>query len=569
MEEASRLSRSGVDAMTTAGPGPERRTSTFTTVQITPIKASPEMKNAIRRQRRMVGIGYAPSGLPSQRVFKPVYRAVLPGGVQPNSTQYTIITSHSLSGRDVTDDLNGVHQRDTVDDEMETTANSAIPKYGSDVKTLRVNNGGYSVIYEKRVHLQGDKMVSPRGEADNAMLTSTPASLRLTLAPNHHRQLNMVRSVTSDHLTGRNPMVSNMKPFLDDSRISSESWQRGNHVFLTQSRRGHINMTFQGQEHGFAENSRKTDPQTIMQPDITDAESAPATEKPDTGNIHQKHNMPREMPCVDFANSIISAVNSDLNQVYQLCHARVKYSDIIEKAQPHRLNDNASTRGGATSKLSIGAPNTGVPNQLSFFSPTSAASSSPLTSPRRSQLFPNLLVKPSRQVFSNKSALEFDTSSWSTTYPGQDFKKEFSESSQTSAPEPVVDYDKSDTFVIEFNGNASPNSKRPILKHTLKTTNTGDTYGKTPAGDVNNNSNSSSTDTFPTVTAGQGSRNGNTGVSTSTFNLQARRKLPENAGPTAGSREKGRLVRFNADPKIHEFTPSEPVVPSKFPQTDS
>uniref|UniRef100_A0A2C9M4I5 Uncharacterized protein n=1 Tax=Biomphalaria glabrata TaxID=6526 RepID=A0A2C9M4I5_BIOGL len=561
-------------------------------VAITPLKAPMEIKNALRRQRRMFGINYAPPPTAQSTLAKPTYRAVLPEAFQQNCTQYTITTSHSLTGDTpkgeepnyivtrVSDNGGSrggaVYERRLESASIASAKNADIaraagnlpratlssnklkqtPENYEALASPRSNAPDTSSKYQNSLRLNGfQKMaMAPKDASDLHHVSKTlPPGFRVKAPLESNNLFGFSRSQTSDRLTLRNhdSNVVRRMSYDDDLGVHRE------YVSFDQGRRGKVHLNFPPpiRLHDAVDSTRggylevtsplRVDPKTVSE---ISALSKQETSEPtdETQNHSGKFSAVSSM---DLADSIIKAVNENINEVYQLCQTKVKYSDFIEKTQPHRLSSNETQWNGAEIKLkenALNEPSSKKNNQTK----------SALTFPKRTNLLPNLQL---RQRGMSTLVQGSDARSILNHLHDSDSKEDQALVSMSALPEPEIDYDKPITIIIECNREGSLKSTRPILKQTSKSNNGFGNFEKPRDGDLNNNKLTQLS--FALGTQNVVEHGTKPDVDTATDCRSAHKKYqPETNEPTLG---KGRLVRFNADPKIHEFATTDPVLSPK------
>ncbi|KAK0048218.1 GPI-anchored protein pfl2 [Biomphalaria pfeifferi] len=563
-------------------------------VAITPLKAPMEIKNALRRQRRMFGINYAPPPTAQSTLAKPTYRAVLPEAFQPSCTRYTITTSHSLTGDTpkgeepnyivtrVTDNVGSrggvVYEKRLESASIASSKNADIARAAGNLpratlstnkfkqtpenyETLaspRSNAPDTSSKYHNSFRLNGfQKMaMAPKDVSDLHHVSKTlPPGFRVKAPIESNNLFGFSRSQTSDRLTLRNHDNNVVRRMSYDDDLGLHRVIRKDYVSFDQGRRGKVHFSFpppirlhdavDSSRGGYLDVTSRVDPKTVSE---ISALSKQETSEPidETQNHSGKFSAVSSM---DLADSIIKAVNENINEVYQLCQTKVKYSDFIEKTQPHRLSSNETQWNGAEIKLKENALN----------EPTSKKNNqtkSALTFPKRTNLLPNLQL---RQRGMSTLLQESDARSILNHLHDSDSKEDQALVSMSALPEPEIDYDKPITIIIECNREGSLKSTRPILKQTSKSNNGFGNFEKPRDGDLNNNKLTQLSFALGTQNVVEHGTKPDVDAATDSRSVH-KKYQPESNELTLG---KGRLVRFNADPKIHEFAPTDPVLSPK------
>ncbi|KAH9489852.1 hypothetical protein Btru_037302 [Bulinus truncatus] len=588
------------------------------TVKITPMKAPAEINNALRRQRRVAGIRYTTStsttaaAAATPSLFRPTYWAVLPEAFQPNYTQCTITTSHSMTGEPaggpgvgessfvvtrVTDEQGrknaaAVHHERTVIRNMgvasirdsdgpravnatkaaisinkvapsiANSAKSASPRSNDNILDGPVKshlayaqNGFQGQGYNNGEWMHREGVLLPGSSSSSTL----PPGFRFmnTFAPDNN-PFGFSRALTSDRLTRRYPGGPSVRKlsYNDDMMLPGQRIFREDPLSLGQGRRGQIDLNPSppppwlhdslGSPRGgiirmmapYLQSNSTSSSNPGKDAIIHKREPAAITEAPPSQNTLKL----ADFSSLDLADSIIRAVKEDMNEVYNLCQTRVKYSDFIEKAQPHRLLRDRGALNEILENRREGESISSEPSTKSVISPKST-----VTPPNRTGLFSNLR---SKHVASSSAIppLDLDLTRSTPPEPHRDVEMV----SISTPPEPEIDYDKPITIIIESDHDGPLKSTRPILKQTSKLNSVTGNSEKTKNGDSNNNR-------LTHLSTALATHAESVEWTTDVISLQGK-TYSQHEQVTPANRDKGRLVRFNVDPKIHEFTPSEPVL---------
>ncbi|XP_059150360.1 uncharacterized protein LOC131937169 [Physella acuta] len=323
------------------GPKPQQMT---TTVQVTPMKAAAEMADAIRRQRRTTGIGYSYSDAFTPRVAS--------GGHKRSTTQYSIINPSNSgdSGNGTTATVNGQipGSRDSKSNLDLVSGNLSYPipqrnarKPKDDdalVKTVIGNPKGYSVVYAKPHQNNAGEQSSinthgGRSHTGSSATISLARMPRLTVPSGLQPDPRHPRAPASDWLTRRHRDTTAHDNTIEDTLFTNK-WNQDASSLHPTGRLGFAIPTSPRWNYdetltAASTNSPRLFVKSPSQMDIK-THLAPTTRSLNSW-MEPQPSSNENNSFIDLANTVMGSVTNDLNQIYQICHSRVRYSDILGK----------------------------------------------------------------------------------------------------------------------------------------------------------------------------------------------------------------------------------------------
>ncbi|BFZ19634.1 hypothetical protein BsWGS_22673 [Bradybaena similaris] len=557
-----------------------------TTVQISPIRAPPEVTSAIRRQKQ--------AGLYSRdpEHAKPEFKVVLRGNFHPDSTRFIVTQSHCLSGGPASWSSKNDHQRCNDVAAVNHWSGRRTRSFDSgsgSFKTFKSGapSPGYSVSWSRRNGRHSDTYNQPTAESG----FGNPARQSVWSwyeNERYHTPLSVVGKSARTGDASRTSLQDQTLPKIWSTHNSSGSgiadtvWKQGlfdreavrastsahtsttdNHFHIPsmesylQAKSNHVQTLTRSAAH-------RTLPKNAGEPpSLQPYRGMPGLQFADAVLDSMSSSLDSVGSSLDSVDSSINHVDSNLDHLRKLCQTKFRYYDYFDHIYPGVLLESSKPTGQEhNSSHCFVASNSATHFNRPLSPPLKAVHvTSALTTPPPPSSSPSLSPPPSpppppslNLAFPNEPIKGLSTPATTTfcqnhMLPGNPMFQE-----ELQGP---VSHDDPQKALPDSNDDHQPASPtRSILKAPRIYRDRGRLY-------TDNFVHSIACDVRPATETPQHSTVARSSLLTV---ARATKQSTVLTGSSMGflSKDKGRLVRFSADDKIHEFTSLEPVASCQY-----
>lgn len=562
-----------------------------------------EVANAVRRQRRTGAVTYSNDFSPTSNI-KQVITADPREGIQPSPTQYIITSSHSLDRRKHSYDnsnfsgyKNGtsynIDSRNAYHDSQNTISEKShhVVSPFSTGWTRYIGNGDYVSIDDKPSKTTVSSHVNSRAHnfkfkdevIQGGHIKSLPVNPQLNFpeVPNSF-------SKSSDR--GVMAARSKMETSFDQSQSASDIYpglpkasSKGEKhsdlhidVYILPSQK--LSASAEDNVSAFSKVSSVKSSADSLDRNLLKQRRFPQISKSfsDSKAPNMKQGAAnRSVSFLQFADSILGAVGSDLNQIYELCQSRIRYSDLIDMSKRDLIQENRREKSQIEGFFQ---DHRAEKSQNGTCSPATHASTFP-TAHRHQHTLPSLPNLHSPTLSSRKvrflsdlpeetrqeQILEDYNNKTKIFLPVTSSEREVARGLEEPVEEPDIDYDKDVTIVIESDDTKLPEkATRSILKNCrIDYTSSHKTSSHSFDDFKSYNRKVAAYAELQNTTL---ARRNASSVANSAETTQILASQTEGKSTMEYfNKDKGRLVRFSTDNQVYEFAPLEPIV-SQFEQ---